>query len=118
MWRWPTPAAMSPNGDRAYVSLEGEDAVSVVDIRTATISARWPVGRRPFTPVVNPSGTALYVPNYDAGTVSVIDTASGLTVYTLLAGLGARQVIGGRQLVVVNAQAGTVSGFSNVGWED
>ena len=116
--RHPTPPALSPNGDRAYVSLEGEDAVAVVDLKSESLVARWPAGRRPFTAVLNPSGTALYVPNYTAGSVSVLDTGSGVTAATLVAGTGARQVLGGPEVYVVNAQAGTVSGFTDVAWDD
>lgn len=116
--RQPTPPALSPDGERAYVSLEGEDAVAVVDLESESLVARWPVGRRPFTAVLNPSGTALYVPNYATGTVSVLDTGSGLTAATLLAGAGARQVVGGPDLYVVNGQAGSLSSFRNVAWDD
>ena len=39
---------------------------------TATV----PVGKGPWFPVVLPDGSAVYVPNVDDGTVSVIDVQS------------------------------------------
>jgi len=116
--RLPTPPAIAPDGSRAYLALEGDAAVAVVDLRTDSVLARWATGRRPFTAVLNPSGSALYVPNHDAATVSVVDTSSGLTVLTLLSGLGSRQVLGGRSVYVVSSRAGTITSFADVAWQN
>lgn len=41
------------------------------------------VGRDPREPLVLPDGSAVYVPNHDSGTVSVIDPATNTTAATI-----------------------------------
>ncbi len=73
--------ALGPQGDRAYVTRRGADAVRVVDTeRNVIVGNPIPVGKRPSDVAVAPDGRHAYVSNTDAGTVSVIDTATNNTV--------------------------------------
>lgn len=74
---FPHSIAISPDGRLAYVSRSMFSSfVEVVDLvkfsRIATITA----GRSPQGLIVSPDGKSLYVANYGAGTVSVVDTAT------------------------------------------
>ncbi len=60
----------------AYVTNEGSNDVSVIDLATNSVSATIPVGSAPRGVVVNPACTKVYVANYGSNDVSVIDTAS------------------------------------------
>ena len=86
----PRRLAISPAGDRVFVTNYLDNSVSVIDTRTRTLSATIPVGVNPRGIATTPSGDAIYVTNVQDGTVSVINSAT-LTVsetITLDAGRG------------------------------
>lgn len=65
----------------AYLTNQGNDTVSVVDITTNTVIATVPVGTQPFGVAVTAGGTRAYVCNVDS--MSVIDTATNTVIATL-----------------------------------
>lgn len=60
----------------AYVPLNGDNAVDVVDLGTGKIVTRIPVGSGPMGIAFNPVLSRAYVTNTDDGTVSTIDLAT------------------------------------------
>jgi YVTN family beta-propeller protein len=77
--RVPSPfsVAVSPNGDRAYVTDLGPGTLTVIDTRTDRVSSTvsiGPYGTDPFTVTV--TGDAVYVANQGADTLSVIDPST------------------------------------------
>ena len=74
--RQPSPfsVAISPNGDRAYVTGLGPGRVTAIDTgthRVASTVSVGPSGTDPFT--VRATGDAVYVANQGANTLSIID---------------------------------------------
>ena len=106
----PVGVAITPDGS-AYVANSGSDTVSVIDA-TATVSATIAVGSGPAGVAITPDGSQAYVTNFDAGTVSVIDTATNTVSATITVGSGPAGVAitpDGSQAYVTNSDAGTVS---------
>ena len=87
--RSPSPfgVAMSPNGDRAYVTGLGPGKVTVIDTGTRRVSSTvsvGPDGTDPFT--AGATGDALYVTNQGANTLSIIDPSTLRTTATVATG--------------------------------
>ena len=87
--REPSPfsVAMSPNGDRAYVTSLGPGRVTAIDTATHRVSSTvsvGPPGTDPFT--VRATGDALYVTNQGANTLSVIDPSTFRATATIATG--------------------------------
>jgi YVTN family beta-propeller protein len=86
--------ALSPDGSRLYVSADVLSAtdetlpglLDVIDTNTNTVTARIPLGKWPGFPVVNQSGSRVYVPNIEGGTVSVIDATTNTVIETVQVG--------------------------------
>jgi len=72
--RYPHAVAFSPNGNTAFVTLKGENAVAVLDARTGAEKARIAVGIYPQDIVR--VGSTLCVSNYSSDDVSLIDMTS------------------------------------------
>jgi YVTN family beta-propeller protein len=53
--------AIIPDGTRAFISMDGDQAVNVVDTATSTIVERITVRGSPNKPVVSPDGTRVYL---------------------------------------------------------
>jgi YVTN family beta-propeller protein len=84
--REPSPfsVAMSPNGDRAYVTSLGPGRVTGIDTETHRVSSTvsvGPPGTDPFT--VRATRDALYVANQGASTLSIIDPTTLRTTATI-----------------------------------
>ncbi|HEX8771407.1 MAG TPA: YncE family protein [Acidimicrobiales bacterium] len=90
----PAGLAISPTGNRLYVTEASGDAVAVVDPKKNKIVATVAVGDHPLAAAVTPDGAHVYVANgeYDnpypdpypgPGTVSVIATATNTVVATI-----------------------------------
>lgn len=86
--------SLSPDGDRLYVSADvlsatGETLpglLDVIDTNSNTVTSRIPLGKWPGFPVLNQSGSRIYVPNVEGGTVSVIDASSNTVIETIEVG--------------------------------
>jgi len=59
---------------------EFADELTLFDVRTGEITARYPTGNRPYPAEITADGVLAFVPNRDAGTVSVIDLLAGSTL--------------------------------------
>jgi len=137
---FPYACLLDEKRDRLYVSLWGQAGVAVVDTKTFTVSARWATEEHPNEMVLTKDGKRLYVANANRNTVTVLDTADGRTVETLLAEQTPSAPPGntpnglalspdGTRLFVANANINTVAvfdvatpgkarslGFIPVGW--
>jgi YVTN family beta-propeller protein len=79
--------AMSPKGDRAYVTGLGPGTLTAIDTGTKRVRSTVPVGSYgtdPFT--VRATGDALYVANQGASTLSIIDPSTLRTTATVATG--------------------------------
>ena len=73
------------HGGTAYVSNQGADTVSVLDVSAATptVTRTIKVGTHPNAEVLDRSGSRLFVANGDSDEISVVDTSSGRVVRTV-----------------------------------
>ncbi len=118
----PFGLALSPTGNRLYVSNSQADSVSVIDLATLQVTATWSLTspgdsqvRTPRELAVSPDGSRLYVSNQGAGTVSVLDTATGQVVAETPVGLSPRGIDflpDGRVVVVTQGNGATPGGVS------
>jgi YVTN family beta-propeller protein len=68
--------ALSPDGTTLYTADGDSNAVSVISLKSDTVTARIPVGLFPDSLVVTPDGRSVYVADSSSGDVSVISTAT------------------------------------------
>lgn len=125
---------------RVYVSLWAQSQIAVLDSKSGERLASWSTEDHPNEMVLDQAGRFLYVANANRNTVTVIETATGNTVETLLAELLPGSPPGNtpnslalspdnRHLYVANANINTVAvfdistprqsrslGFIPVGW--
>ncbi len=80
-YKTPVQLAVSPDGDRLYITGERADKLIVVDVKQKKVIKEIAVGKRPHGVVVSADGQQVYVTNRAGGTLSVID-AKTLTVTT------------------------------------
>ena len=71
------PCAVVSAPGRAFVAVGSMDVVAVVDLATAKITARIPVGRRPQALAITPDGALLVCANRASGDLSLIDVREG-----------------------------------------
>ena len=75
--RGPAGVAVSPDGTRAYVTVEHNRSVSVIDTATDQVTATIDAHRVPEGVAVSPEGTRAYVTTgASLGSLSVIDTGT------------------------------------------
>lgn len=91
----PFGLALSPRGDRLYLSNSAADSVTVIDPANLTVIATWSLRtdgtvRTPRELAVSPDGSLLYVSNQAAGTVSILATDTGRVVAEPRVGSGPR----------------------------
>ena len=84
--RFPEGLAVTPSGDKVFVSNKASDTVSVIDTASHDVIATIRVGDSPKRIAVSPSGESAYVVNESDGTVSVIDTARNRVTATIPVG--------------------------------
>jgi YVTN family beta-propeller protein len=82
----PVGIVVSPDSRWVYVATGGNNAVAVIDAKSARVLTSIPVGRRPWGIAMSPDGTRLYTANGLSNDVSVIDVASRKVVATIPAG--------------------------------
>lgn len=68
----PWDVAVSPSGDRAYVTYQLDDALGEIDLQTGRTVAVIKVGRLPQDLALSPAGDTAYVTDSGSGTVSVV----------------------------------------------
>ncbi len=106
---------ISNTGATVNKSLQIEGLSSIIKVGMkfgSNVSATVTVGSNPIWVAINPAGTKVYVANYGAGTVSVIDTSSNTVSATVTVGTGPNGVAvnpAGTKVYVANYGAGTVS---------
>ncbi|MCH7716377.1 MAG: YncE family protein [Gemmatimonadetes bacterium] len=61
------------SGNRYLVSVEQVDRMWVLNLDDFSLERSYPTGDRPFPPAATSDGGTAFVPNYDDGTVTVID---------------------------------------------
>ncbi|MFM1768475.1 MAG: hypothetical protein RJA22_1004 [Verrucomicrobiota bacterium] len=137
---YPYGVVLDEKRQRAYVSLWAQAAVAVVDLKTRTVTARWPAQEHPNEMLLARSGRHLFVANANRNTVSILDVATGQVLETLTAELKPGAQPGntpnslalspdGRHLFIANANLNAVAvfdvgtpgksrslGFIPVGW--
>lgn len=59
---------------------EFADQLTLFDVRSGEVVATYPTGKRPYPAEITADGVLAFVPNRDAGTVSVIDLLGGSTL--------------------------------------
>jgi YVTN family beta-propeller protein len=105
----PAGMAVSPRGDKVYVTSYVDEAAVTV-IRTADIAiSRIPLAFRPEDVVVGPDGRHLYVADTTGCRVAVIDTIDNFTAYVDVGDHPFHMAVLGADLYVANNQGGTVS---------
>ena len=84
----PRGVAVSPDGNRLYVTDGGGNRLFVIDTTANhAIVGIVPVGQRPFGVAVSPDSRRVYVANQIDNTVSIIDGRSNAVIATIPAGL-------------------------------
>lgn len=86
----PEGLAMSPSGRELWVALEGDDSVARVDLRAHTLTAKVQVGARARNVLLGEGGKSLFVANESAGTLSLLEAATGKVRATSTPDGGAR----------------------------
>lgn len=105
----PTGLAISPRGDRVYVtSFVDEAAVTVIRTADNAIS-RIPLTFQPESVVIGPDGRHLYVADPAGGRIAVIDTAEHTTAFIGVGNHPFHMAFLGADLYAANNQDGTVS---------
>jgi YVTN family beta-propeller protein len=84
----PNGIAVTPDGQRVYVSSFLTDSVAVIDAATRAVVGSIPVGVEPVGVAVSPDGARIYVANRGSNSVSVIDRATDVVVATVDDGVG------------------------------
>jgi YVTN family beta-propeller protein len=81
----PYGVTISPDGTTAYVTNQGAETVSVLDLTAAdpTVKSTITVGTHPNQLVLDSARNLLYVANSDSDDVSVVSTTAGKTVNTI-----------------------------------
>ena len=72
--------------DRVYVSCQTTNCVAVLDARTDSLLTYIPVGACPMKMYINTLRRKLYVLNFDAGTVSIVNMATNQVIKTVAVG--------------------------------
>jgi YVTN family beta-propeller protein len=64
----------------AYITNQGSDTVSVIDLESSRSVADIPVGKKPVGVAVSPQAKRVFITNVEDGSVSVIDTAQNKVI--------------------------------------
>lgn len=75
--------AITPHGDKAYVTNSSDNTVSVIRTSDNTVVATIPVGFAPEGVAITPSGDTAYVANLNSNSISVIRTSDNTVVQTV-----------------------------------
>ena len=137
---FPYGLALDEKRGQLYVSLWAQATVAVIDTKSFAVTAHWKVEEHPNEMLLSKNGKRLFVANANRNSVSVLDTATGRAVETLVATLTPDAPPGNtpnslaltpdeKRLFVANANINTVAvfdvatpgaarslGFIPVGW--
>jgi YVTN family beta-propeller protein len=137
---FPYAAVLDEQRGQLYVSLWAQAQVAVIDTAAFKVITHWKVEEHPNEMLLTKDGARLFVANANRNSVSVIDTATGRTVETLVATLTPDAPPGNtpnslalspdeKRLFVANANINTIAvfeiekrgpshslGFIPVGW--
>ncbi len=108
----PRDVGFAPNGDRAYVTIGGDNQLLVVDTATNQAVTAIAVGRAPCDVVVSPDARFAYVTNRLSNDVSVVDLSTNTVAASIPAGPGPSGVAitaDGSTVYVTNFDADFVS---------
>ena len=84
----PRGIAVSPDGNRLYVTDGGGNRLFVIDTTANhAIVSIVPVGKKPYGVAVSPDSQRVYVANQNDNTVSIVDGRSNAVIATIPAGL-------------------------------
>lgn len=121
----PVGVAVHPSDIKAYVTNQGHNTVSVIDIATnkviTTVDVA-PVGQGPAGVAITPDGRKVYVANYATDNVSVIETGTDTVLGTVTLPAGSQPIgvaaikkaDGTQQVFVANSGTNTVSVIDTV----
>jgi DNA-binding beta-propeller fold protein YncE len=84
---FPYACRLDEKRQRLYVSLWAQSCVAVIDLKSGLVVERWPTGQHPNEMLLTKSSRYLLVANANHNTVTILDTASGKAVETLVASL-------------------------------
>ena len=127
----PVGMALSPAGDRLYVTNANSDTVSVIDTTTDSVTETLNVGlgasggrasvlgSSPNAVTVSPEGRTLYVANASQNAVAVVDSGAGRETSDRRSGSEGARAAEGRNTheePAHDAGMGTVAGFIPTGW--
>ncbi|MBD8498382.1 YncE family protein [Paenibacillus arenosi] len=76
----PTGVALTPDGTKCYVTVQGTDSVNIYDTATNTLITSILVGLNPVGVFVRPDSLQAYVTNIGGDSVTVIDVATNTVV--------------------------------------
>jgi YVTN family beta-propeller protein len=79
----PRAAEFHPSDRYIFVSLNAEGRVAKLDLKTGTVTAKVATGSAPRSLALAADGRALYVVNYESGTVSKLRTSDMKTLQTI-----------------------------------
>lgn len=82
----PLPGVSGSPGGRFLIAVEGANRLRVLDPRGFRLVEEYPTGRRPFPPAFTSNGQKVFVPDYDDGTVTVVDLEKRRVVATVPVG--------------------------------
>ena len=108
----PSHLAFSKDSKFAYVTEQGADTVSVIDLVSQKLAQTIKVGDEPAGIWVTPDGAEVWVGVMGANHVAVIDRATGKVVATVPTGLGAHNLFprgDGRHVLVSNRVSNSIS---------
>jgi YVTN family beta-propeller protein len=111
----PGSVAINPEGTMAYITVNSNNSVVLIDIATNTvIGSPIPVGSNPQGIAVSPDGTMAYVANYGSNTVTPIDLSTipptaGASIPVGLNPLYITITTDGQKAYVVNTTSGDVT---------
>jgi YVTN family beta-propeller protein len=110
----PGGIAIEQNLRRAYVTLEGDDSVDVIDMTSGEVinNIKLSPGDSPREPVLTPDRRLLLTANTRSDTVSVIDPSSLIELNRVPVGNGPNSIVidpAGRRAYVFNTISSTIS---------
>ena len=104
----PSGIAVARNGSRAYVALSLDSQLAVIDVSSAKIAAKVPVGAGPLGVTLSPDGSKVYVTGFNDGTLTAVDTRTNAPIAKVAIGQSPRAIAvrpDGRFAYVTHSQA-------------